>query len=781
MNDSILQKHCTGCGACVAKCPVQAIEFKANEEGFLVPTIDQTRCTDCHLCERTCPVINQTALPNPEYYAVKASDADREHSTSGGVFTVLAKHILKRGGIIAGAAMMDDARVQHILIDSEEDLQKLQGSKYVQSDAHHVYAPIRQALQNKQLVLFSGTPCQVAGLKAYLGRDYPNLYLVDIFCHGVPSPLVFQQYLRENITDGEQFITTNFRNKQFGWKPDFTITTVTTASSISRKSSEDDFIRAFLQNLILRKSCSDCRFNRLPRQGDITIGDFWGVDTVMPDFHDEKGVSAVLLNTRRGKQLFMEVSNTIPCYRPATEKQVAPGNPVLYTSVMHHGNRDRFFSDLRDGKALHETLTDNQQFDYLCLNFCTANNYGAVLTAYALQCLLDTMGYSNAHIFRFHGDWVKEQYDGGIADKFIRQHLHVTRPSNTMNELEWLNTYAKRGFLVGSDQIFRDNYIQGQEDVYFLQFAHETKQRIAVAASFGKDTYNGKHAEKYFRTFDAITVRERDGVDILNQHGYTTGKHILDPVFLTDTQYFLKLIEGVDVPHDKIVGYVLDETPETSHIAETYGDDFLNIAKLRVSVEEYLAYIYHARFIITDSFHGTCFALLFHKPFICLGNATRGSSRFTSLFQTFGLQMDSLSTPPDWEKIDRIINEQRNEAIAYLHSVFAPEQSTEEVMRARRHLIDSRGQKELPRIPSPPHNAPPPTIVPSPEHESDGECSRRKIRLLGFLPLVTIRKRKDSMRLLLFGFLPLLKIYRKSSRKRYLLFDGIPLCTIIDK
>ena len=643
-------KNCTGCGACANVCPSGAIEMRPSDEGFLYPHIDQDKCVNCGLCARTCPVNNPKYTNNktPICFAAMAKNDVREKSSSGGIFGTLADYVLTQGGIVCGASWNTEKRiVEHTVISQKQDLHKLQSSKYVQSDTKHVYKEIKNALAGEKLVLFTGTPCQNAAVRAVCG-DNDNLYCVDIICHGTPSPKVFRKYLDELDLGGE-FIKTDFRDKVDGWKPELTITTTTTNDTYSKSANQDDFMLAFLKNLCLRKSCGRCPFNKLPRQGDLTIGDFWGVNK---KYDDKRGTSVILVNNKQGEILLSKIKHKLKLLKKVDLSSALPGNPCIFESTSENPLRKEFFANVKN-KTLHETVNElnNFQYDYLCLNFYTSLNCGAVLTAYAAQELLRDLGYTSAHIDYRYPHITNDKYNDSFTDKFVQEHLnHTARCKNNWNFKETAKM-ARRGFIVGSDQVFRDDYIRDTYFYYLLGFAPTDKQRIALSASFGKDSFDLPIAKEFFDCFDAISVREDDGLKFV-----PNAVHLLDPVFLANTEIFHKLADSVKTPKCKTVGYILDKTDE--HFDK-------NIAYENVSVEEYLSYIKNADLVITDSFHGTCFAILFNRPFIALGNASRGNSRFESLFRNLKI---TDTRNPDWDAINKQIDKLRKQGIKWIKS-----------------------------------------------------------------------------------------------------------------
>lgn len=300
-NISILNATlCSGCGVCNNICPTSAISMEKNKDGFLYPHINKDKCVLCGLCSDRCPVLNPVYNndKNPECHAIWAKDDIRMQAASGGVFSAFANVILKRGGVIAGAAYNDDLSVSLITADDVSGLERIRSSKYMQANPEHVYKDIKKALDSHREVLFGGCPCQVAGLYSYLGKKYDKLYTMDLICHGIPSDKVFKKYIDDEYgRDNVESI--DFRAKEFyGWTSSITIKLKN--GEIARKSSDtDSFYRAFLPCMSLRKSCSSCKFSCLPRQGDITIGDFWGISHYKKELNDKKGCSVILINMQR--------------------------------------------------------------------------------------------------------------------------------------------------------------------------------------------------------------------------------------------------------------------------------------------------------------------------------------------------------------------------------------------------------------------------------------------------------------------------------------------------
>lgn len=347
-----VKNDCSGCTACVSVCPMHCITMRANEDGFLYPSIQKENCAKCGLCEKACPVLRNTPWSSDYFHeAWTVISADRDmllKSSSGGLFTELAKLILKEGGCIVGAAFTEDYRsVHHIFVETIEALASIRGSKYIQSEIGSVYLKTREALNAGRKVLFSGTPCQISGLRQFLGQEYKNLILVDVVCHGTPSSSLWQKYL-SSIEKQMGGITkyVSFRNKEQGWKEYSVDIHFTGEKRYFKKYRENAFMKMFLRNVCLRESCYHCKAKELGSAADITIGDFWGVEHVYPELDSSLGVSLALIHTKKGKDLFSRLP--LETITRQTDYDVAVSyNTPIFQSVYRPRERNHFFVDLR--------------------------------------------------------------------------------------------------------------------------------------------------------------------------------------------------------------------------------------------------------------------------------------------------------------------------------------------------------------------------------------------------------------------------------------------------
>ena len=299
---------CCGCSACAIKCPKHCISMQADNEGFLYPEINKEDCIDCGLCEKVCHELHpyEQRKPLNVYAAINKDEEIRLKSSSGGIFYLLAEKTIAEGGVVFGARFDEDWQVVIDYAETMEGIKPFMGSKYLQARTTTAFKDAEAFLKQGRKVLFSGSPCQIAGLHHYLRKEYDNLTTVDFVCHGVPSPKVWQRYLDEVVTSGKQAINdVKFRNKSNGWKKfNFVLSYNQEKQSHSLISwhQQNHYMRAFLSDMILRPSCHECRAKQGSSHSDITIADFWGIHIEMPEMDDDKGTGLLLVNTEKGRQ-----------------------------------------------------------------------------------------------------------------------------------------------------------------------------------------------------------------------------------------------------------------------------------------------------------------------------------------------------------------------------------------------------------------------------------------------------------------------------------------------
>lgn len=352
-------EKCTGCTACVSVCPVKCLTIVKDTEGFYKVHVDYKKCIKCGKCQQVCHVnkMNNKRV-NPEAYAVKCEDEIRSNSSSGGVFYSLAKKILEENGVVYGAGFNKKFELNHMKIDNIKDLYILQGSKYLESNLGTIYSDIKNELENGGKVLFSGTPCQVKGLKSFLQKEYSNLYTADVVCHGVPSSEVFKRYIEfiEKQNDSK-VIKYSFRNKDNGWKKFNTKIVFENGTEIVEPFDKNIYMLGFLRNVYLRRSCYSCTSNNFTSGSDITLADFWGINEIEPEFDDDKGVSLVILNSEKGKQIFTDISKKMSVSRVKLEEAIV-FNKAIVKPAFRNNNRANFFADI-DNKEIDKNIEEN--------------------------------------------------------------------------------------------------------------------------------------------------------------------------------------------------------------------------------------------------------------------------------------------------------------------------------------------------------------------------------------------------------------------------------------
>lgn len=351
----IKDKHlCCGCGACVASCPMQCVHFQIDEEGFLYPEVDTSVCIDCGKCERFCPVINKQS-PVAPVRVLAAKNKNNEiimNSSSGGLFTAVAEKCISSGGVVYGAAFDPEWKLRHIAVEELSELSYFQGSKYLQSEVVNVFSSVKEYLKEGRQVVFSGTPCQIAGLKRFLNKEYDNLLAVEIVCHGVPSPKIFREYLARclNSRTFSDIVEISFRDKREDWvNYHFVVKTIGEKGRmtlIDERASQNLYMQSFLKNYNMRPSCYQCAFKSGSSTADITLADFWGIWDLLPEFYDKYGVSAVFINTDKGDEYINSLdvdSITID------SEDIFSSNSSLHSSPHEPSDRNYFWESWSRG------------------------------------------------------------------------------------------------------------------------------------------------------------------------------------------------------------------------------------------------------------------------------------------------------------------------------------------------------------------------------------------------------------------------------------------------
>ena len=700
----ILQKEkCSGCSACYPVCPTNAITMEYDEEGFLYPIVIHEKCTNCGLCSKVCPELNFEFdnKKTPQCYAMQAADEIRMKSSSGGMFTILADYIFERGGFVCGAAFNknENWKVEHVIIDKKEDLDKLRGSKYVQSDKKDIFKKIKELLGKDKYVLFSGCPCEVAGLKNFLRKDYDKLILVDLLCASTESPKIWEKYLKENFAD-KKIKNITFRDKaSFGWTLQLNVY-FEDEDYYRGSNSQNEYCRFFSSHIMSRKSCYKCSFSSLPRVGDITIGDFWGIDKYNSEIYDSKGTSLIFVNNDKGENI---IDNIIYI----NKENISILNEMELNTIGFHPNTAGFFNkrnwNINDKREIFLKKLKLFDFNKVVLHFLDdkadvglvgfngSGNYGSILNSYSVYNNLEKLGYMTS-LISYIPYFVN--YKHFYNKKFHKKYFTFTKPYKYKYEMYELNNKMDI-FIAGSDQIFKfnsenwDHRDRKYFNIFYLSFVSHYKKLISFASSFGHNTYKGDYYNKIYtnyclKRFDSISVREKDAIGLMKRlFNIENVEQVIEPVFILDYEEWDKIIADSSLNHKgKLAYYFLDPTEEKEE-AVKYISEKLNIEPIDAGgnffreVEDFLYIMKNADFVITDSFHGTCFSTIFKKQFISFLNKERGESRY-ALFEELKLRdriinnFDELKNKKDlFDKIDyaktfEIIKKEKVRAILWL-------------------------------------------------------------------------------------------------------------------
>jgi len=338
-------ENCSGCSACCAVCPVECIVMQSNQEGFEYPVVDIEMCIKCSACKVVCPSLHpyDASKVLKTFLCKNIDDSVRLASSSGGVFSLFAAHYISQGGIVYGAKLNDELECEHGEAITLGECNEFRGSKYVQSRLNNVFHKVKHNLEAEKPVLFTGTPCHIAGLKHYLRKDYEQLLCVDLVCHGVPSPGVYSLYIKGLKAKYDSIMSIQFRHKKKGWY-NVSDMLINFADGSTQRLRNDRFLLGFLLNTYLRPSCYACKANGLRSGSDITIADYWGSETKFPLHDDKQGVSLVLAKSVKGIDVVQKIKKNAVLEESTLEHAVL-FNKTVFTSSRQNVNREAFFKD----------------------------------------------------------------------------------------------------------------------------------------------------------------------------------------------------------------------------------------------------------------------------------------------------------------------------------------------------------------------------------------------------------------------------------------------------
>ena len=355
------RQRCCGCYSCEQVCPKQCIEMMEDSEGFSYPIVDNTKCIQCGICINNCPLINNHNEISKNFInsfiGFTTDEQIRMKSSSGGIFFQLAKFIIDNGGVVFGATFDDNWNVNHICVTKIEDLNSIMGSKYVQSNISDTFIECKKYLENNVLVLFSGVACQIESLKIFLKKEYSNLISVDVLCHGVPSPKVWRMYLNylKYNNNNKTINKIEFRNKAFGWSNFSMLVSFADSSNVVEQHDYNLYFKYFLQNIGLRPSCYNCHFKSIFRSSDISLGDAWGINNYNKSYNDEKGVSVILVHTKKGMNILNDISSCLNLKEYFVDIILPPMSDSR-KSVSINKKRNRFFMTLNKKKKFESVI-----------------------------------------------------------------------------------------------------------------------------------------------------------------------------------------------------------------------------------------------------------------------------------------------------------------------------------------------------------------------------------------------------------------------------------------
>lgn len=490
---------CTGCGACFNACPTNSVLMDVNKDGFLKARINTSTCIKCQKCSQSCPVLHPLYrnVKEPECNAVMADDDTRFMSSSGGAFTLFAKVILERNGMVCGAKLDENLHVLHECIEDYECLAELRGSKYYQSDIGRSFQKIKLTLEEKRPVLFVGLPCQVAGLYGYLQKDYDQLYTVDLFCHGISSKKVFDKYLQDVHGTERKIVDLKFKAKEpWGWhagiNADFD-----DGSHYASPCERDPFYVSYLSSISKNNTCASCKFNRLPRQGDLTIGDFWGINAYSKELNDGKGTSAVLINNDRGQELIEMIRNDVKIISEVPLHFAVSGNHIIEHPYPANRNRELFFNYLN--------TTD---FSELVKGAKTNNVYNAYYKSIMRTIPEEWLGLyelAKTTIKKANGRKIVTWIRSAIFEEALEKFYHV--------KVEFGVSLRKEA--CDGNRIQHFEVLNGKSDEYFV---------VSIDRAYDEESFNKLKAFGYRENVDYIYTKPKhivfEGFD-LNKAPYT--------------------------------------------------------------------------------------------------------------------------------------------------------------------------------------------------------------------------------------------------------------------
>ncbi len=702
-----ITENCSVCTACVSKCPKSAISISKKVYNEIKVN---NKCVDCNICKNNCPGNKTKEKNNPVFKVARVkSTTNINKSSSGGLFGEIARYVLKHSGIVYGAAFSDNFHsVKHLRCTNINDLNKILKSKYVRSNMSNNFLLAEKDLKKGKTVLFSGTPCQIAGLKCFLKKEYSNLITVDIICHGTPSEKIWSKYLTSlEIKFQSKAKSVDFRYLNEKEPAKIFLVEFKNGKKYNDVLYNTTYGKAFFTGLIDYPSCGNCQFKAFKNYSDITLCDAWGYENSK---YKHKN-SVVMLNTSTGKAIYNKIKNKLIEFDDFDiEKLLTSNYPILYPTYNHYNRNkiEKLSTNINNQLSYWQQEKKGLKKDkdgVGIINFHYENyNYGANLVAYSLSEAVKKVGY-NPYIIDF--DPFKEfnpleRYRTIEFLNFRKKYLNMTPRFKNKDELNILTDYLDM-YITGSDQVWRKQITGANMETYFLDFA-KGKNKISYAASFGTNDFEGNEEETedckgLLKTFYNISVREEEGQKILSNRFNQESTVVLDPTLLLKKEEYEKLItETYDEKIDVAVYFVMDHEntilndknfnrlfPKKKIVnikgnTETLGTT--TIFKYN-SISKWLDGIRKCEYLVTDSYHGVIFGTIFHKKIICIGKKSKALSRFKTLFNNLKGNLESINFSSlnsvkstevaiNYEEIDANIEKLKESSFAFLQNSLGP-------------------------------------------------------------------------------------------------------------
>lgn len=691
---------CTGCRLCETVCTRGAVRIVENEYGYKKMSVCDDLCIKCGKCLAVCPIYkkeNGISEKVPDTYVFAANDDVRKKSSSGGVFGTLATDVLMNKGFVCGAAWKSKFEVKHIIIDSIDDLSQLQLSKYARSDISGVLPEIKKRILSGQKGLCVACPCQIKAIKEFLGDLSQSVILIDLVCAEAPSGWFLKRFFSE--TDNTECISSiSFRDKVHGWRPD-TLVVNYVDNTKSIRHMEDISQQAFHSRMMMDYACEHCNFLNLERVGDLTIGDAWGISNYDSRYDDGKGLSIVIANNQKGKELLKVLD---------MNKKVLDKIPYKWTfknrivdCIYPHARRDRFYKEVLNTSFTKAFLgARDNVYDVGIVGNWSYPNYGSELTYFALYHVIKDLGLSVLMI-----EWPEDSYwkPYGCTQLFEvepYENDEIAEPSQNHYEMTKYNDRCQI-FIQGSDQLLNPNLFSAFGDNAVMDWVDIDKKKIGYSLSIGSTevTYSDSMRAEisyHLQKFDAVSVREISAVNQMKNLFNVEAEFVLDPVYLCDQKHYLDLIKNKqgDIKCTGVFAYILDGNidfiEELRNLAQELGEEIfivsdaaMNIENNRISIEEWLVRLNGCKYFIADSFHGISMAMIFHKKFIAIKNNQRGGTRFDSILNLVNLKnrlfeyeqvcliKKVLLEDINYEQVDQMIMKNKNKSMEWLNAAIS--------------------------------------------------------------------------------------------------------------